>query len=608
MNVVLLIRYLWLSANDRLTKNDRKNIAKNGEKMDLFHKVKYILNRKQKIRLVMLVGIIFIGGIMELLGISAIMPFVNVLMAPDTIHTNQYYSFFYDLFHLKSDAQFLFFMALALVLVYVVKNIYLLVMYDIQYRFTFNNQRRVAYKLMDAYMKQTYLFHVSKNISELNRNVTADVNMFFQAVLSVLQLLTETIVCLLLGVFLFVQDKSITIGVVVLLLIFAFFFLKVFKKKSNDLGNVTRSKSAEMGKWIRQSFEGIKEVKILNREQYFLTQVDENYTIFADAQRKNALISIAPRPIFEAVCVSALMIVVALKIIRGVNLDYFIPIMSVFAMAAFRLLPSFGRLTAYINEIVYNKVAVDNVYHDLKEVEQLMKNNKERNSHQELIELHEAIRVRDVCFKYPTMDKYVLEEVSLDIPKNKSVAFVGPSGAGKTTLADVILGVLEPESGHVYADDIDVYEYPYGWHKNLGYIPQAIYLMDDSIRNNILFGVPENEANEEAIWHALEDAQLKEFVDGLEQGIDTVIGERGVRLSGGQRQRIGIARALYNDPAILILDEATSALDNETETAVMDAINGLQGKKTLIIIAHRLSTIENCDLKYEVKDGKVLLV
>ena len=575
--------------------------------MDLFRKVNYILNKQQKTRLLLLVGIIFVGGIMELVGISAIMPFVNVLMNPETIHTNTYYSYFYNLFHMQTDTQFFVYMAMALVLIYIIKNVYLIVMYDVQYRFTYNNQRRVAYKLMDAYMKQTYLFHISKNISELNRNVVTDVNMFFQAVLSSLQLLTEAVVCILIAVFLLIKDKSITIGVVVLLLIFAFFFLKVFRGRSKELGSVTRTKNAEMTKWIRQSFEGIKEVKILNREQYFLNQVDDSYSVYADAVRKNALISIAPRPIFEAVCVSALMIVVALKIMRGVYLDYFIPTMSLFAIAAFRMLPSFGRVTSYINTINYNKVAVDAVYHDLKEVEQLTRDNQKRNSHREIIEVHDAIHVKDIRFKYPNVDKYVLDGASLDIPKNNSVAFVGMSGAGKTTLADIILGVLEPESGHVYADDVDVYEYPYGWHKNLGYIPQTIYLIDDSIRNNILFGIPESEANEEAIWRALEDAQLKEFVDGLDRGIDTVIGERGVRLSGGQRQRIGIARALYNNPAVLVLDEATSALDNETESAVMDAIQGLKGKKTLIIIAHRLSTIEHCDLKYEVKDGKVAI-
>ena len=575
--------------------------------MDLAKKINYILDRKQKIRFLMLMVIIVIGAFMELLGISAIMPFVKILMDKSVIHTNPYYSFFYNLFQLNSDTQFLFLIAIALVVVYIVKNLYLLLMYDVQYRFTYNNQRRVAYKLMDSYMKQTYLYHISKNIAELQRNVTIDVNMFFQAVLSVIQLVTEAAVCLLLAIFLFFTDKSITIGVSVLLIVFAIVFLKVFRKKSKIFGAETRSRNADMMKWIRQSFEGVKEVKILNRESFFLNCVDENYLVYADAQRKNSLISIAPRPIFEAVCVSALMIVVAIKIARGVNLEYFIPILSVFAVAAFRLLPSFGRLTGYINAITYNKVAVDAVYHDLKEVDQLIIDNSFRNENREIIQIHEAIYVNEVNFKYPSVDTYVLQGASLKIPRNKSVAFVGPSGAGKTTLADIILGVLEPESGTVLADDVNIYDNPYGWHKNLGYIPQVIYLMDDSIKNNILFGISEAEADHEAVWRALEDAQLKEFVEGLDEGIDTVIGERGVRLSGGQRQRIGIARALYNDPEILILDEATSALDNETEAAVMDAIKGLQGRKTLIIIAHRLSTIENCDLIYEVKDGKVNL-
>lgn len=575
--------------------------------MELFKKVNYILNKKQKIRFLMLMVIVVIGGFMELLGISAIYPFVNILLDTSLIHKNHYYSFLFKIWNLQSDVQFLIIMAIVLVVIYIVKNLYLLFMYDVQFRFTNNNQRRVAYKIMECYMKQTYLFHVSKNISELQRNVTIDVNMFFAAVLSVIQLITEAVVCVLLVIYLFITDKSITIGVAVLLFIFAIVFLKIFKNTAKELGATTREKSMEMNKWIRQSFEGIKEVKILNRENFFLQHVDDNYFAFAEAQRKSQLISIAPRPMFEAVCVSALISVVAIKIARGVDLEYFVPILSVFAIAAFRLLPSFGRLTSNINAITYNKSAVDAVYNDLKEVEYLMADNKERNNNRDMIVLKKAIYINHLSFKYPAVDQYVLENATLQIPKNKSVAFVGPSGAGKTTLADIILGVLEPESGEVLADDVNIYENPYGWHKNLGYIPQAIYLMDDSIKNNILFGIPEAEADHDAVWRALEDAQLKEFVEGLDEGIDTVIGERGVRLSGGQRQRIGIARALYNDPEILILDEATSALDNETEAAVMDAINGLQGRKTLIIIAHRLSTIENCDLIYEVKDGKVNL-
>lgn len=575
--------------------------------MNLFQKINYILNSKQKIRLVEMLILIVGGGFMELLGISIILPLVSVITDTSIIHTNQYYVLLYDLFRVKDDQQFIILLFIGVIIVYVLKNIYLLVMYDAQYRFVCNNQRRLATKLMDCYMKQTYLFHISKNISELQRNVSTDTAMFFQAVLFTLQLITECCVCLLLGLFLFLTDKTITMGVVLILGVFVWIFLNTIKRKSKILGAQTREMSSQESKWVRQSFEGIKEIKILNRENFFLKKFDDTCSLYMESVRKYQVINSAPKPIFETVCVAALLTVVAVKIARGVDLTYFIPVLSAFAVATFRLLPSFGRLTSYINSIIYNKVAIDAVYHDLKEVEQLVRDNKERYENQEILTMDKAIQIQNVSFRYPEVDKYVLQDVFLEIPKGKSVAFIGPSGAGKTTLADVILGILDPEDGRILVDDIDIRTNPNGWHRNLGYIPQNIYLMDDSIRNNILFGIPEEEADETKVWAALEDAQLKNFVESLSDGLDTVIGERGVRLSGGQRQRIGIARALYNNPEILVLDEATSALDNDTESAVMDAINHLSGKKTLIIIAHRLSTIENCDLIYEVRNGKVNL-
>ena len=575
--------------------------------METLKKINYIFDKKQKTRIVFLFLAVFIGALMELLGISAIMPFVSIISDTSVIHTKYIWSFLYEWFAFENDTQFILSFSIVLIIIYIVKNLYLIFMYDIQYRFTYNNQRRLATRLADSYMKQTYLYHLSKNVTDLQRNVIDDVTMFFQAVLASIQFLTELCVCLLLMGYLLVLDKSITIGITIILVLFALFFLKVFKRSSVELGEKNRDTIAARNKWIRQSFEGIKEIKIVSRESYFLKKIDDNYKEYAEAIRKSQMISIMPRPIFEAVCVTALLAVVAMKISQGVNLEYFIPILSAFAIAAFRLLPSFGRLTSYINSIVYNKPAINAVYNDLKEVERLMEEHKEQYANRAELHIAHGVHVVDVKFRYPNVDKYVLDKVNLEIPKYKSVAFIGPSGAGKTTLADIILGILEPESGWILADQIDILTDPYGWHKNLGYIPQTIYLMDDSIRNNILFGVPETEVDENAIWRALDDAQLRTFVDELENGIDTVIGERGVRLSGGQRQRIGIARALYNNPEILVLDEATSSLDNETEAAVMDAINGLHGKKTMIIIAHRLSTIEQCDLIYEINGGKVNL-
>ena len=306
----------------------------------------------------------------------------------------------------------------------------------------------------------------------------------------------------------------------------------------------------------------------------------------------------------EMVFVAAILAVIIVKLLNGTQSAYFVSTLSVFAIAAFRLMPSMNRITNYMSVLMFTKGSVEKVYHDLQEVERLEKNKPVETADVSL-ELKKEIQIRNLSFRYPDASENVLENISFTIPKNRSIAFIGPSGAGKTTLADIILGVLEPTAGQICVDGIDIQNCMSAWHKNIGYIPQSIYLMDASIRENVAFGIPEEQIDETCLRRALEEAQLKEFVDSLPEGLDTVIGESGVRLSGGQRQRIGIARALYNDPDVLVLDEATSALDNETEKAVMDAIDRLAGNKTLIIIAHRLTTITNCDVIYEVKDRQI---
>ena len=311
-----------------------------------------------------------------------------------------------------------------------------------------------------------------------------------------------------------------------------------------------------------------------------------------------------PKPVIETLCICGLLGAIAIKFWwRGANITYFVPIISVFAVAAFRLLPSFNRITEYIGNIMYEKSAINSVYADLKEVDELNAMKKEADGEQRAITFDRAIDIQNLSFAYPGTDKYVLKNLNLCIEKKSSVAFIGQSGAGKTTLADIIMGLLEPSEGNVYVDGNSIYDNLRGWHKVIGYIPQTIYLMDDTIRNNIAFGLEKDEIDEKKLEHAVEQAQLTELIAGLEEGLDTQIGEMGIRLSGGQRQRIGIARALYHNPEILVLDEATSALDNETEKAVMDAIEALHGKMTLIIIAHRLSTIKNCDYVYEIGNG-----
>jgi ABC-type multidrug transport system fused ATPase/permease subunit len=289
------------------------------------------------------------------------------------------------------------------------------------------------------------------------------------------------------------------------------------------------------------------------------------------------------------------------------DISSFIPTLSVFAVAAFRMLPSFNRISGYMSTIMFNRNAIDVLYKDLLEIDELGDVAHALSTVNKCIDkLEQGIDIKNISFKYPESDKWILKDLNMHISPNTSVALIGSSGAGKTTLADVILGILEPQEGSILVENIDIRDNMNGWHNCLGYIPQSIYLMDDTIRANVAFGIDSDKIDDNAVWKALGEAQLDNFVRQLHQGLDTEIGDRGVKLSGGQRQRIGIARALYQNPKVLILDEATSALDNETEKDVMAAIEGLYGTRTLIIIAHRLSTIAKCDKIYEVGDGKVV--
>lgn len=573
----------------------------------MIKKINYILDRGQKIRLVILVIIILIGSLFELLGVSGILPLINAIIDPNILETSRTYGLFMDMLGIRGIKAFVIAASLILICVYIVKNIYIVFMLNLQYRYTLNNNRRLAMKLMECYLNQKYLFHVSHNVAELQRNVSSDVSKFFIAALYVLQLFSEAMVSLFLGLFLLITDVASTLIMVFIIVISILIFTIVYKRVQTELGKRDRIISAEMNKWIFQAFGGIKEIKAMGREKFFLDNYENTYFEYTRIQRKSRLINAIPTPFLETICIVGVLFAIMFRIYSGDNAQDFIPTLSVFALAAIRLLPSFNRMTGYISGIMYNKSSVDNVYQDLKEIEDLQNMNCNKQESRP-VKLKKELKGDKVSFRYPNTDDYILKEANFIIPKNQSVAIIGPSGAGKTTIADIILGLLKPEAGHLWADSTDIYDNIEGWHKVVGYIPQDIYLMDDTIKANITFGINEDEIDDERVEAVVKEAQLGEVISALDDGVDTIIGERGVRLSGGQRQRIGIARALYHRPEVLILDEATSALDNETEEAVMNAINALHGNITLIIIAHRLSTIKNCDIIYRVNQGSICMV
>ena len=571
-------------------------------------KLRYVFDRKDKIKLVGLAILMVIGSVLELLAVAVFNPFIEVLMQTSSIEDDSFLKLFFTHIHLNGIEQYLVVLSALIAVIYLVKNIYLSFLQNVILSFSYTTRMNLATRLLTTYMNEPYTFHLSKNIAEMQRCLQSDTSQFMSLINSCLQLTVEMVTCLALAAYLFHTSHSITVVIGVLLLLCIGLFFMISKKVSSRLGRQNENYNAKLFQWINQSLGGIKELKILQREEYFIDSYKTNYKKLIWGARVNELIAALPKYIVETVAMVGLVFAIIIKLLFGHGaLETFIPQIAVFAVAAFRLLPSVGRVNAYINSIMYNKASLDMIYGDLKEIDSEPVQEIEWQEKKEKWIFTKGVTVEHVSYHYPDSDVEVLHDISLEIPKGKTVALIGPSGAGKTTLADIILGLLPPVSGVVRMDQHNVYENLRSWREKLGYIPQSIYLSDDTIRNNVAFGIYEAQIDDNAIWKALEKAQLKEFVQGLENGLDTYVGDRGVRLSGGQRQRIGIARALYHDPEILVLDEATSALDSSTEQAVMESIESLQGLKTMIIIAHRLTTIKNADLVYEVSGGNVTL-
>lgn len=571
-------------------------------------KLRYVFDRKDKIKLVGLAILMVIGSVLELLAVAVFNPFIEVLMQTSSIEDDSFLKLFFTHIHLNGIEQYLVVLSALIAVIYLVKNIYLSFLQNVILSFSYTTRMNLATRLLTTYMNEPYTFHLSKNIAEMQRCLQSDTSQFMSLINSCLQLTVEMVTCLALAAYLFHTSHSITVVIGVLLLLCIGLFFMISKKVSSRLGRQNENYNAKLFQWINQSLGGIKELKILQREEYFIDSYKTNYKKLIWGARVNELIAALPKYIVETVAMVGLVFAIIIKLLFGHGaLETFIPQIAVFAVAAFRLLPSVGRVNAYINSIMYNKASLDMIYDDLKEIDSEPVQEIEWQEKKEKWIFTKGVTVEHVSYHYPDSDVEVLHDISLEIPKGKTVALIGSSGAGKTTLADIILGLLPPVSGVVRMDQHNVYENLRSWREKLGYIPQSIYLSDDTIRNNVAFGIYEAQIDDNAIWKALEKAQLKEFVQGLENGLDTYVGDRGVRLSGGQRQRIGIARALYHDPEILVLDEATSALDSSTEQAVMESIESLQGLKTMIIIAHRLTTIKNADLVYEVSGGNVTL-
>lgn len=553
--------------------------------MHTIKKISSLLSKREKSKIAYLTILMVIGGFLELLGVAGIFPLISAITEGKV-----------------SDINNITMLSLGLLCVYVIKNLFLMYMYSQVYKFVYDGRSKLATRLLEQYMNEDYEFHLGRNMAVIQRAVRSDVDGFYHLVRCLLQLMSELIICVVLAALLFVSDFWMALFLVVLLGLCVSTVVVISRKKAKKLGADDMVAGSKMNQWLMQGIGGIKEIKLLSREDYFVNSFKEYSDKSSDNQRKQQVLIQLPRLLTETVSIGAVLLWLVIAAAYGMDLLSIVPTLAVFAVAAFRLLPSVGKINGLLADYNFYRPRVDFIYEDMHGVQEITECNK---SDDKIISFNESIELSDVSFAYAGTDKYILDKVSLSIARGESVGVVGPSGAGKTTLVDVIMGLLKISGGDIKVDGVSVFEGLSSWQRLIGYVPQNIYLSDDSIRHNIAFGIPDEEIDDDRISECIKEARLLDLVSELSDGVETVIGDRGIRLSGGQRQRIAIARALYFSPEVLVLDEATSSLDNDTEAAVMEAIEALHGKVTMIVVAHRLSTIEKCDKVYRVEDGKV---
>lgn len=581
--------------------------------VNLVGKIGYMFDRKQKWQLLGLGCMILIGGVLETLGVSMMLPVVQVMMDPDTIMQNKYVQILMNALGISTSRELIVWMLAALITMFFVKNAYLMLQVYVQNTFVTRNRNKMISRVMREFLSRPYEEYLGADIPTTFRLTDSDIPNAFQLILVAIQLVTEVVVSVFLcGVLLFVSP-AMTLFIVAIFLGMTLIITKILKPRLNRVGKRNQEIQSRIAKWRIQSIYGLKDVKILNREEFFVTNYYESGYLGANVARNYAVMNNLPRLLIETIFIASVLMFIMVYMLRGGNVNVLVPQLSAFAVAAIRVMPSANRINTYLSEIAYTQPCLDFLYDNLTANMKSDVNGSvtgyadgDRGGAKERISLEDKIVLDHITFAYAGTDKNIFTDAHMEVKKGQSVGIMGPSGAGKSTIVDILLGLLHAQEGTITCDGRDIFEHYSSWLAQIGYIPQTIYLVDESIRDNIAFGIRREEIDDDRIWEVLEEAQLASFIRELPEGLDTTIGDRGVRLSGGQRQRIGIARALYHDPEILVFDEATSALDNDTEKAVMDAVNSFHGKKTMVIIAHRLNTIANCDVIYKVENEKLV--
>ena len=577
--------------------------------LPILKKLNVLLDKKQKRAMVGLIFLMIIGAVLQTAGVGLLVQVVSVIIDEQAVENNEIVGLFYRMLGSESYESFAVTVMALLVLIFALKNIFLYVQQKLTFSFIYSNQFRTSERMMRNYLRRGYEFYLNADTAVVQRSITSDVNNMYALILALLQLLSDGVLSLFVVGYCLWTNGVMTVLLAVSMLLVMWLIKRVLKPIMSKAGKDNQDYYSSLFKWISQTVQGIKEVKITCKEQYFVDEYRKCGKGYVDAVQKYSLYNNIPKLLIETVCIGVMMAYMIALILSGAGTENMLEVITTLGAAAFVLLPSVNRINNQINSIAFFEPFFMGVSDNLQdEIGDAKVDMTFATDEEEKLPLEKAILLENIVYSYPNSDKLIFDHADLEIPVGSAVGIVGTSGAGKSTIVDILLGLLEVQEGTIYADGVDVKTQYRKFLKNVGYIPQMIFMLDDTIRKNVAFGVADDKIDEDRIWEVLKEAQLDEFVRNLPEGLDTGIGERGIRLSGGQRQRIGIARALYYDPEVLILDEATSALDNDTEAAIMDSINRLHGKKTLIIIAHRLQTIEKCDMVYRVEDGQATRV
>lgn len=576
--------------------------------IQILKKLRLLLDKKQKSTMVGLVVLMIIGAILQTAGVGLLVQVVGVVVDPQAVEKNGVVKSFYEFLGCQSFRAFSITVMALLILTFVVKNLFLYVQQKLTFAFVYTNQFRTSERMMRNYLRRDYEFYLNADTAVVQRSITSDVNNMYALILALLQLLSDGVVSLCVVAYCLVTNGVMTVLLAVSLLAVMALVKSVLKPIMHKAGKENQDYYSSLFKWISQTVQGIKEVKVTCKEQYFVDAYCKCGRGYVNAVQRYSLYNNIPKLLIETVCIAVMMGYMITLTLMGTATENMLEVLSTLAAAAFVLLPAVNRINNQINSIAYFEPFFMGVSDNLQEeIDDQKVDMSFASDEEEKLPLERSIELKNIVYAYPNTEKLIFEHADLSIPIGSSVGIVGTSGAGKSTIVDILLGLLQVQEGTVCADGVEVKTKYRKFLKNIGYIPQMIFMLDDTIRRNVAFGVSDEKIDEDRVWEVLREARLDEFVKSLPEGLDTGIGERGIRLSGGQRQRIGIARALYYDPEVLILDEATSALDGDTEAAIMDSINSLHGRKTLVIIAHRLQTIEKCDLVYRVEDGQAVI-